>query len=98
MKTENIQKGTAALWLGTSLITGATALVAHNEAVKDETKAAIFQAQGDPRASEWHLYADEQESKLNLYSGLTSLVLALFAINSVIIAKNPKKKSNPKHS
>ena len=86
MKPGRIQEVTAAIWLGIGVINGASALSANNEVVQAEATATALEAQGNPEAADWQVYADNQERDRNHFLFLAAADLGVAAVTGVAAA------------
>lgn len=89
-----MQETTAAIWATCALINGGIALNDHNEAVRADSAADVYEQQGDyAQASQWEAVADDERGDRNLYSSLTVLNLGLVGLyGSLAVAKRREQE------
>ena len=85
-----------ALWATCALINGGIALGNNNEAVRADSAANVYEAQGDyAQADQYEATADDERGERNIYLGLTALNLALVGMNGslAIAARNRRREA-----
>lgn len=76
-----VQQAAGVLGIGLSILTGMWAINAEHEAVRAEAIAEVYEAQGNPQADQWEIFASHQKTVRNTDLGLTAVNLALAGVN-----------------
>ena len=85
----------AALWATCTFAFGGITLSNHNDAVRAENTANIYEQQGDyAQAAQWEAIADDERGDRTVYLSLAVVSLSLVSMNSAVAvaARNKRRE------